>query len=312
MQVVILGGAGFIGSHLVEYLLKVEGVRVHVLDKFLWGNQVSHVKDERLKVYELDLNDYSRFFELLTSIKPKRIYHFAANSEISVGVGNPFPDIKNTFFTTLNLVQALQHLECPEVIFASSSAVYAPRAFPIGEDSDTSPISVYGWMKLASERCLLTAHKAGIIQRLLIARFPNVVGQRQTHGVIFDLIKKLRYDSEILEVLGNGEQTKPYVRALDIVRICEMLLGLEWKSTLCVNISTQERCSVKQIVEILCRITGIEPEIKFGTTPEGWEGDVPNYELDTSLLHKLLPGLEVAPSALAIKETIQHLWENSV
>lgn len=308
MRTAILGGAGFIGANLVEYLIRQEKTQISVFDDLSMGNQLSRISDSNIRLIVGNMNSGDELGNFLENYRPDKIYHLVANSDISLAAKNPEVDIQKTFLPTLNLVNNLKKCKVKEIVFASSSAVYGEQDGFLKEDAPYQPISSYGWMKAMSEILLINAQSDKLFERLLIARFPNVTGRYQTHGVIFDLIHKAKSKSKVLNVLGNGYQTKPYLSATKLVEIIEGLLHLEWKDLLTINIAPTDRIQVREIVSMILEYAGISKNVSYQSSAGGWKGDVPSYMLDTSRLFSLLPELMLPSSKESIKMGIEYMW----
>jgi UDP-glucose 4-epimerase len=308
MRISILGGAGFIGTNLA-HVLSQNKHDVSIIDNLSMGNQIDK-SGLKLKVEIGDISDPTVLLNFLEGSSPERVYHLAANSDIKNSSFGSEMDIKNTFLTTSSIVTCAHRFQIKELIFASSSAVYGESEMEVKEDAPKRPISPYGWMKLASEEILLQSSKSGLIQKLLIARFPNVTGKWQTHGVVFDFISQLKTDPRKLNVLGNGFQDKPYILASDLSTILELLINSNKDKIGIFNIAPETSTNVRRIVELICKIGEINPQVTYGSTNGGWVGDVPSYKLDTSLLHQMIPHLNLRDSDQAIMEAISWLWEN--
>jgi UDP-glucose 4-epimerase len=309
MSVAILGGAGFIGSNLVEFLLETTQTDIFVFDNFSMGNQLTRLSNKDVHVTEGQMESATQLNDFLQKVRPSRIYHLVANSDIASASSNPDLDIRNTYATTLNLIHCIEGLRVEEVIFASSSAVYGERAGLIPEESAFNPVSSYGWMKMASEIALDTAQKSGVFEKLLITRFPNVTGKYQTHGVVYDLVGKLISTQKTLEVLGNGFQNKPYLSARKLVEVIELLRIHNKQENLRVNISPKDRINVREIVELIYNHTGSLKPVTYQESPNGWKGDIPSYELDTSLLERTIPEIHLPSSAESVMEGIKYMCE---
>jgi UDP-glucose 4-epimerase len=312
LTTLIFGGAGFIGTNLVEHLAsKSKNERVVVFDNLSMGNPAEAFG---VKGFELVVGDMTNFFQVLKAIdeyKPTKIYHLAANSDIAASSKNPNFDLDNTLISTVNLVAAMRALNSQaDVVFASSSAVYGEHDGPISEEVGPSPISSYGWMKLASERVLEKAHSEGVISKCLIARFPNVTGRYQTHGVIHDLVKKLKANASELKVLGDGTQLKPYALASDLVENLERIIHSEWHGLKKYNFAPSELTSVREIVATIVNVSTLNPRVVFGTEPFGWKGDINRYELDCSKVESDFGQLTFRTSSNAIIEATSWAWQN--
>lgn len=278
MKILVTGGAGFIGYHLVQKLR--ESHDVTVIDKRN-GINASMLTDDDLDGIEC-------------------IFHLAANSDISNGFrGVEFSD---TFYTTFYLLSLCSDLGIKQFVFASSSAIYGEHDKPITEDTaPLQPISHYGAAKLASEAFISSfAYQYGIQSWIL--RFPNVVGDHATHGVLLDLLRKHKENPDRLEVLGDGSQLKPYIHVSELVEAM-IFIWMNAKEPLNVyNISGVGRTSVKEIAEMIT-----DKEIVY-TGGEAWKGDCKQYLYDTSKLRKLgwMPKIN---SNAAIERAIKEIWE---
>jgi UDP-glucose 4-epimerase len=219
MNVLVAGGAGFIGSHLVDKLIE-RGDYVVVADNLCLGEKeliAHHFDNPKFKFCEIDIADNIKLNKTFEQDKFDRVYHLAANSDIQKGGKNPDIDIHDTFETTLSVLQSMRKFGVKEMIFSSTSAVYGDKTESLTETTGgLNPISYYGGAKLASE-AFISAFAAMCDMRANIIRFPNVVGERLTHGAIYDFIKKLKTNQEELEILGDGNQEKPYIYVGDLV-----------------------------------------------------------------------------------------------
>lgn len=221
-------------------------------------------------------------------VHPDDVYHLAANSDISAGVADASLDFGDTLMTTVALRYALSRVHSHRLIFASSSAVYGISELPLSEEPKDAPapVSWYGKAKLASEYILesLTAERPDL--PILVVRFPNVVGPLATHGVVFDFVRRLRANPDQLDVLGDGNQTKPYVH------VTELIDGISYFSQdlppglKCVNIGPVDEIDVKGIVQEVTGALGLVPKVTYQDSPFGWVGDVPRYSFDTSLMQR--------------------------
>ena len=286
MNVLVTGGAGFIGSHVVDMLIN-KGDAVTVIDNMSQCNNLCHLNgNPKLNVIKTDLNDPSELKDLMKNIDT--VYHLAANSDIRCGGQNPDLDFKNTLLTTKNVLDAMVFNNIKKIFFSSTSAVYGNRpGISLKEDiGGLAPVSYYGAAKLASEAFISSyAHMNDM--NALIFRFPNVIGPRLTHGVIFDFIRKLKDDSKKLEILGDGKQVKEYIHVHDLVSaIATVPISSDLKVDV-FNVGTESTTSVKQIADIVCdAMNHKNVEYVFTGGNIGWRGDVPTFRYDISKIKK--------------------------
>ena len=215
----VTGGAGFIGSHLVDALVE-QGKKVRVIDNFSSGREefLSHHMDGvSVEIFNEDLLNKEAIMAAMDGIDT--VHHMAANPDIRLGTEVTDTDLKQGTLATYNVLEAMRLKEVGRISFASSSAIYGEaQVMPTPESyGPVMPISLYGASKLASES-LITAWAGTFGAKVFIHRFANIVGPRGTHGVIFDFIHKLKADPNRLEVLGDGNQEKSYMSAHDCVR----------------------------------------------------------------------------------------------
>ena len=286
MNILLAGGAGFIGSHLIDSLLS-EGHEVICADKLIMGKQnIEHLKNNpKFKLYSIELADQKVVDNLFAENKIDVVYHLAANSDIQKGGKEPSIDFNDTLLTTRTLLESMRKADVKKLFFASTSAVYG-EMLDVKLTETTGglmPVSYYGGAKFASES-LISSYVSMSDMSSVIFRFPNVIGPRLTHGVIFDFIRKLRNNPTELEILGNGTQCKPYIYVLDLVEAI-MKLTKEFKTGEVVyNISVKgEGTTVTHIAEIVVEELGLK-DVKFKYTggDRGWKGDVPRFSYDIS------------------------------
>ena len=286
MTILVAGGAGFIGSHLVDCLL-AEGNSVICADKLIMGDKnIEHLKGrDSFKFYEVELADQEKVDQIFAENKIDVVYHLAANSDIQKGGREPGIDFNDTLLTTRALLEGMRKADVKKMFFASTSAVYG-EMLDIELTETTGglmPVSYYGGAKLASE-ALISSYVSMCDMSVVIFRFPNVIGPRLTHGAVFDFIRKLRKNPAELEILGNGTQCKPYIYVMDLVEAI-MKLTREFKEgEIVYNISvTSPGTTVTRIAEIVVEELGLN-DVKFKYTggDRGWKGDVPRFSYDIS------------------------------
>ena len=306
MKYAFLGGAGFIGKNYIDYLSKNGSHELFVLDNLSMGNNLEG-HSSRINLSIGDASNVDEVCNFLSRSNPDIVFHFAANSDIAASALNPLLDVKDTLMTTVALASAIERIKIRTIVFASSSAIFGNVQGPISSHTPPMPQSAYGYMKLASELLLQQLLERNLVERLFLLRFPNVTGPFQTHGVVRDLVQRLLDSPLKLNVLGNGAQTKPYIRPLELVEIIERLIAANSTGLVKALIGPSTRTSVKRIVEILVEESGITPEISFGSSAEGWPGDVPEYSFDCSETESLIGSLGLGDSDGAVRESIQ--WE---
>ena len=284
MKAAVIGGAGFIGSHLCDKLIEA-GSEVCCIDNFSLGTRenIRHLTGkEGFTLYEADGADREELDRIFGQARPDMVYHLAANSDIQASASNPDVEYKNTYTTTYNVLACMRKYRVKRLFFASTSAVYGDkRGIVLDENTpNLEPVSYYGAAKLGSE-ALISAFTYMNDLSSVVFRFPNVIGPRLTHGVIFDFIKKLKQDPDKLEILGDGRQTKPYIYVEDLVRAIMMFTAASEDpktGVLLYNLSSEGDTSVTHIADILCEemsLSGVEYEYTGGEG--GWKGDVPRF-----------------------------------
>lgn len=289
MNILITGGAGFIGSHLDDALI-ARGNNLTAVDNLLLGRKenIEHlIGNPNFRFIEADLLDIEEMRAIFSKGKFDMVYHLAANSDIQKGGKDPMVDYDLTFNTTFNVLQLLKEFEIKKFFFASTSAIYGETYDVLNEDyGPLKPVSNYGAGKLASE-AFISAFSSTYGIQTWITRFPNVVGERFTHGVIYDFIKKLRNNPEELEVLGNGEQCKPYVYVKDLVEAILYVIDNAEEKYNVYMIGSDSRTKVKEIAAMVIEEMGLNAKIRYTGGDRGWVGDVPEFRYDLTKINKL-------------------------
>lgn len=286
MNILIAGGAGFIGSHLCDALIE-KGNMIVVADKLIMGDKnIEHLmNNDNFKFYNIELSDQECVDNLFRENNIDVVYHLAANSDIQKGGKEPSIDFNDTLLTTRTILEGMRKADVKNIFFASTSAVY-------GEMLDVElteitgglkPVSYYGGAKLASE-ALISSYVSMCDMNAVIFRFPNVIGPRLTHGAVFDFIKKLRVNPHELEILGNGTQCKPYIYVLDLIEAIVKLTKEFNAGEEVFNISVNgEGTTVTHIAEIVVDVLGLsDVEFKYTGGDRGWKGDVPRFSYNIS------------------------------
>ena len=286
MNILVAGGAGFIGSHLCDALLSKNNT-VIVADKLIMGSKnIEHLsQNTNFKFYEMELADQDNVDKLFGDNKIDIVYHMAANSDIQKSANDTSIDFNDTLLTTRVLLESMRKNNVKNIFFASTSAVYGemPDIVLNEETGGLKPVSYYGGAKLASE-ALISSYVSMCDMNAVIFRFPNVIGPRLTHGVVYDFVKKLRNNPKELEILGNGTQCKPYIYVTDLVNAIVKLTEQFEPGVEIFNISVMsEGTSVTHIAEIVVDVLGLsDVEFKYTGGDRGWKGDVPRFKYDIS------------------------------
>ncbi len=285
----VTGGAGFIGSHLVDRL-RAEGNEVTVYDNLVSGKMANiehHIGARGFRFIEADLLDLET---LKQSMRGHGIvWHLGANTDIPSGNGITDLDLKNCTVATYNVLEATRDIGVDKILFTSSGTVYGDaESLPLVETfGPLLPISLYGAGKLACEGLVSAySHLFGI--KAWVFRFANVVGARMGHGVIFDFIQKLRNNAAELEILGDGNQEKPFFLVEDCVD--GMLCALNNSRNQCDihNLGVSSFSRVTRIAEIVAEEMGLSNvKLKYTGGKRGWPGDVPVVHFDVSKMQRL-------------------------
>jgi len=307
--VLVTGAAGFVGSHLTDRLLEL-GNTVIGIDNFSRGTQGNlsrSLLDAGFRFFETDVSDLSSLRNIFSSYEIDTVWHMVANSDIGAGVADPNVDLKDTFLSTFNVLVAMREANIRKIAFASTSAVYGVHKGTLEENiGPLFPISNYGAMKLASE-ALISAAVESYLKRAWIFRFPNVIGPRATHGIIFDLLTKLSRNPADLEVLGDGTQQKPYLHVSELIEamlwICEHAKNpLNW-----FNIGPpDEGTTVKEIAEAVQKQAAPATPIRFTGGNKGWVGDVPKFRYSIEKLRRLGWSPQLT-SRQAVEKAVQEI-----
>ncbi|MCX8170007.1 MAG: NAD-dependent epimerase/dehydratase family protein [Candidatus Methanomethyliaceae archaeon] len=320
MKVLITGGAGFIGSYLVDEFME-RGDNVTVIDDLSSGslnNLKQWIDNLRFKFLKADLKTAENWIKEFESVDC--VLHFAANPEVKVSIIEPKVHFNENLLTTFNVLEACKHFKIPYLIFASTSTVYGDaNKIPTPEDyAPLKPISVYGAIKLSCEILVETYSRLYGI-RSLILRYANIVGPRSRHGVIIDFINKLRSNKKVLEILGDGSQKKSYLYIDDAVKAT--IKAMEWmfssdKLIEIFNIGNEDWISVKEVADIIVRSLGLN-DVKYVYKPatydgRGWPGDVKRMLLDITKITTMVGWRPKLNSQKAIEMTVRGLIERGI
>ena len=307
------GGAGFIGSHLCERL-SARGHAVVAADNLVLGRRAHLSALEGrpdFRFVEIDVANAPALSALCAEARFGAVFHMAANSDIAKSHADPATDFTNTLLTTWSVLEAMRRHSVGQIVFASTSAIYGEAPGIIREDyGPLMPISHYGACKLASE-ALISSYGENYALRGWMTRFPNVVGDRSTHGAVYDFARKLKRTPDRLEVLGDGTQVKPYLHVSDLADAILLAWDKADDRTNFFNVGGTTRCTVKRMAEIVIEESGLDAAIHYTGGDRGWIGDVPSVEYDTTKIRALgwEPKLD---SESAVRAAARWMFENDV
>ena len=281
MRILVTGGAGFIGSHVVDRLIN-DGHEVVVIDNLSSGKIEfieHHMNDEKFKFIKGDLLDFDLLKKVVKNFNV--VYHIAANPDVRLGASDTKVHMQQNVIATYNLLEAMRINGVRDIVFTSTSTVYGEaEKIPTPEDyGPLIPISLYGASKLAAE-ALITSYAHTFDMNAVIYRFANIIGPRSTHGVIYDFIMKLRKNPKELEILGDGTQSKSYLYVEDCVDA--ILFGYENRRVAVeiFNIGSEDWINVRKIADIVVEEMNLKNvQYKFTGGKRGWKGDVPKMLL---------------------------------
>ncbi len=288
MSYFITGGAGFIGSFVVDRLSRRSGVTVY--DNLSTGREEfisEHFGQPFFRFVKADLLDPDRLAKEMRG--HDSVWHLAANPDIRKGTASTRLDLEQNTIATYNVLEACRKNDVKTLVFSSTSTIYGrAKVLPTPEDAGPCmPISLYGASKLACEG-LVSAYSELYGMKSWIYRFANIIGHRSTHGILFDLVEKLNKNRGRLEVLGDGKQRKSYLLVEECVD------GMIWgfkkakDSVNYFNLGAEDQITVKRIVEVLLEEARLKSaKVQFTGGESGWKGDIPRFLLDTRKMAKL-------------------------
>jgi UDP-glucose 4-epimerase len=289
----IVGGAGFIGSHLTDRLLGEPGTeRVTLYDNFSSGREWHYAAwrdDPRLDVIRADVHEQERLNA--TAAGHEVVIHLASNPDIARAVREPSIDFHEGTELTHAVVEAARISGATTLLYPSGSGVYGDLGeLEVEEDhGPLVPVSTYGASKMAGEALIAAyCHMFGLVGRAF--RFGNVVGARQTHGVGLDFLRRLIEDPTRLRILGDGKQSKSYIHVSDVVEAVMTALARETRPFQVYNVATGDYTTVREIADMAVEVLGLRPgsvTYEFTGGDRGWKGDVPVVRLRTDRIRAL-------------------------
>jgi len=301
----VTGGAGFIGSHIVDRLA-MDGADVTIYDNFSTGHKefISH-HTQNVRVVRADVLDLEQLKKEMAGCD--FVFHLQANADVRGGLQRTRVDLEQNTIATWNVLEAMRVNEVRQIAFASSATVYGePEVFPTPESYAPLQTSLYGASKLAGE-AMIQAYSEYFGIRSYIFRFVSWIGERYTHGVIFDFIKKLRINARELEILGDGKQHKSYLDVTDGCNGIFSAIQLANGRSNVFNLGHDEIMNVLDLANIVVHQLGLEG-VRYRTTggERGWLGDSPFVHLDTAKL-KGLGWKPQIPIEQGIRNTVRYL-----
>ena len=310
MRALVTGAAGFIGSNLVDRLLR-DGNEVAGFDNFSTGRQEfleTALESDRFRLHPGDLLDRDALRDAMEGADI--VFHLAANADVRFGTAHPRKDLEQNTIGTANVLEAMRACGVRRIAFASTGSIYGePDVFPTPEDAPF-PVqtSLYGASKLAAEG-LIAAYCEGFGMQGYVFRFVSILGERYTHGHVFDFYRQLREHPDRLDVLGDGQQRKSYLYVQDCIEAIVVALEKARAKVNILNLGTAEYCRVGDSIGWICEHLGLKPQIRYSGGERGWVGDSPFIFLDTSRIRALgwTPRLTIREGVV---QTLEFLERN--
>ena len=307
---IITGCAGFIGSSMADRLL-TQGHRVTGIDNFSTGQRrflTSALNNPAFKLVEEDLLNLPALTKAFAG--GDVVYHFSANADVRFGTEHPRRDLEQNTIATSNVLEAMRHNNIKKIAFSSTGSVYGQAAMiPTPEDAPF-PVqtSLYGASKLASEG-LIAAYSEGFGIQSWIFRFVSILGERYTHGHIFDFYQKLKADPLRLPVLGNGKQRKSYLYVQDCIDAILLAMDKATDKVNIFNLGVDGYCEVNDSIGWICAELGVKPQLEYSGGDRGWIGDNPFIFLETKKIQLLgwKPKFDIREGVI---KTVEYLRAN--
>ncbi len=310
VNVFVTGSAGFIGSNLVDRLLK-EGHRVVGYDNFSTGQPEFVEGATRSSQYDQVRGDLLDLDSLSRAMKGSEfVFHLAANADVRFGLNHPRKDLEQNTIATFHVLEAMRGNGIRRIGFASTGSIYGePEVFPTPENAPFPlQTSLYGASKLAAEG-LIGAYCEGFGFQAAIFRFVSILGERYTHGHVFDFFRQLRDHPEFLNVLGNGKQRKSYLYIQDCLDAMDLAIGKANDKVNIFNLGTDEYCEVKDSIGWIIDHLNLRPQLLYAGGKRGWVGDSPLILLDCKRIRSLgwVPKLSIREGII---KTLCYLQDN--
>ena len=311
MRYFVTGCAGFIASHLVDRLLKL-GHEVTGYDNFSTGFLEFLEQAKKNTSFKLIKGDLLDRESLTKYLQPncQAVFHFAANADIKLGTKHPDKDLKQNTLATFNILEAMRQKKIKRIIFASTGSIYGEAKQIPTPEAAIFPIqtSLYAASKLAAE-ALIQAYAEAFNIQATIFRLVSILGERYSHGHVFDFYKQLLKDPKNLQVLGDGKQCKSYLYVQDCIDGILLALEKANEKINIFNLGTDTTCQVNDSIQCITETLGLSPVLHYSGEQRGWIGDNPFIYLDISKISKLgwEPKLNILESVV---RTVNYLKQN--
>lgn len=310
MKTLVTGAAGFIGSALVDRLLAA-GYTVVGFDNFSTGRECflqDALRSPGFRLVRGDLVDTSAIVAAMDGVDV--VFHLAANADVRFGTNHPTRDLEQNTICTSNVLEAMRITGTKRIVFSSTGSVYGDaNVFPTPENAPF-PVqtSLYGASKLACEG-LISAYCEGFGLTAYIFRFVSILGERYTHGHIYDFYNQLLADPTRLKILGNGRQRKSYLYVQDCLNAILIALEKARSKVNVFNLGTDEYCEVNDSISWIVERLGLKPDLEYTGGERGWVGDSPFILLDCKLIRALgwKPSLSIRDGVV---RTVNFLTEH--
>lgn len=308
----ITGGAGFIGSHLVDHALK-NGHEVMVFDDFSTGREefLSEAKkSSQFSITRGDIREFDQLDAVLQKFRPDWTIHFAANADVRKGLERPRRDLDYNTIGTWNVAETSRRAHVKNILFSSTGSVYGePEVFPTPETCPfPTQTSLYGASKVAGE-AILSSYAIGYGMNVTVFRFVSILGPRYTHGHVFDFVRALKKNPEELRILGNGKQLKSYLHVEDLIRGIWLVIEKNNPGFQVYNIGHDEALTVDTSIGYITSELKLNPARQYTGGERGWIGDSPRIQLDTKKLKSL--GWSYRHSLeIGVRDTVKFLMQN--
>jgi UDP-glucose 4-epimerase len=311
MRYFVTGGAGFIGSNVVDHLAADEKNSVTVYDNFSTGFEIFLLDAgarKNVRIVTGDLLDEEKLNDSMAG--HDFVFHFAANADVRFGLDHPKKDLEQNTIATFNVLEAMRKNGIKEIAFSSSSVMYGEAPVIPTPENCILPVqtSLYGASKLACEG-LISSYCEGFGFTGYIFRFVSLLGERYTHGHVFDFCKQLERNPDELHVLGNGKQRKSYLYIKDCVNAIVTIISKAKEKVNIYNLGNDEYCEVNQSIAWICEYLGVHPRLIYTGGDHGWAGDNPFVFLNCAKL-RTLGWHEECSIKQAVIKTVQYIDSN--